>query len=66
MLSIYNAFPVLIGMHMSDAIPLIKAAGFVFRMHYSDAYKNDLGNLFVQNRVNLKSCKGIIVGYTFS
>lgn len=62
---IHRKFPVILGLRLSDAAPIIKSRGFTPRFHQSDDKKNDLGNTFMPMRINLSISKGIIVGYTF-
>ncbi len=62
---LYRKFPVLIGLRLADAIPIIKNRGFTPRFYQDGATKKETDNTFLPMRINLTITKGVVTGYTF-
>jgi hypothetical protein len=62
---IHRTFPVLLGIKLMHAMPIIKSRGFIPRICKTDNVTNELGDTFVPLRINLSISQGIITGYTF-
>lgn len=58
-------FPVLIGMHKTDALRIMKELNIIFRISEEDGIFYKMGTGFVQDRVNLNIQDNVITDYRF-